>query len=206
METVPREVTKVDYYAIEYLRQYIPQVIPETTVETIPVERIVQRTEYIPVERKIVHYPETPLAVEYQNKINQGISIGNVGRVVSTGTAITTTPVVTGTTYVQPSTTYVSGPISGSAVIGGQTYVSGGQVLGGTTTYVTGGSTIGGPTLVNPASTTYVAAPATEYVTYETTYPGTTTSETVTYETVGNVGTTYGTVGGTTLVGGTRYI
>jgi hypothetical protein len=51
METVPREVTKVDYYAIEYLRQYIPQVIPETTVETVPVERIVQRTEYIPVER-----------------------------------------------------------------------------------------------------------------------------------------------------------
>ena len=50
-ETVPREVTKVDYYAIEYLRQYIPQVIPETTVETVPVERIVQRTEYIPVER-----------------------------------------------------------------------------------------------------------------------------------------------------------
>jgi hypothetical protein len=51
METVPREVTKVDYYAIEYLKQYIPQVIPETTVETVPVERIVQRTEYIPVER-----------------------------------------------------------------------------------------------------------------------------------------------------------
>jgi hypothetical protein len=50
-ETVPREVTKVDYYAIEYLKQYIPQVIPETTVETIPVERVVQRTEYIPVER-----------------------------------------------------------------------------------------------------------------------------------------------------------
>jgi len=50
-ETVPREVTKVDYYAIEYLRQYIPQVIPETTVETVPVERVVQRTEYIPVER-----------------------------------------------------------------------------------------------------------------------------------------------------------
>ncbi len=50
-ETVPREVRKTDYYAIEYLRQYIPQVIPETTVETIPVERVVQRTEYIPVER-----------------------------------------------------------------------------------------------------------------------------------------------------------
>jgi len=51
IETVPREVTKVDYYAIEHIKQYIPEVIPETTIETVPVERVVQRTEYIPVEK-----------------------------------------------------------------------------------------------------------------------------------------------------------
>lgn len=50
-ETVPREVTKIDYYAIEHIKKYIPEVIPETTIETVPVERIVQRTEYIPVEK-----------------------------------------------------------------------------------------------------------------------------------------------------------
>ena len=44
METVPREVVSTDYYAIERVKQYVPQVIPEVTMETIPVERIVQRT------------------------------------------------------------------------------------------------------------------------------------------------------------------
>jgi len=57
METVPREITKVDYYAIEHVKQFVPEVIAETHVEMIPVERVVTRTEYIPVERKIVHYP-----------------------------------------------------------------------------------------------------------------------------------------------------
>lgn len=51
METIPREVVTVDYQAIEHIKQYVPQIIPERTVETYPVERIIQRTEYIPVER-----------------------------------------------------------------------------------------------------------------------------------------------------------
>lgn len=51
METVPREVVSTDYYAIERVKQYVPQVVPEVTVETIPVERTVQRTEFIPVEK-----------------------------------------------------------------------------------------------------------------------------------------------------------
>jgi hypothetical protein len=51
METIPREVVTVDYQAIEHIKQYVPQIIPERSVETYPVERIVQRTEYIPVER-----------------------------------------------------------------------------------------------------------------------------------------------------------
>lgn len=51
VETVPREVVTTDYYAVEHIKQYTPQIIPEVTVETTPVERIIQRTEYIPVEK-----------------------------------------------------------------------------------------------------------------------------------------------------------
>lgn len=51
METIPREVIDTNYYAIEHVRNYVPEVMAEAIVETTPVERIVQRTEYIPVER-----------------------------------------------------------------------------------------------------------------------------------------------------------
>lgn len=52
-ETVPREVVSTDYYAVEHIKQYVPTVVPEVSVETIPVERTVQRTEYVPVEKYI---------------------------------------------------------------------------------------------------------------------------------------------------------
>jgi hypothetical protein len=58
METVPREVLATEYYAIEHVRNYVPQVTAEAIVETTPVERIIQRTEYIPYERTIVHPPQ----------------------------------------------------------------------------------------------------------------------------------------------------
>ena len=61
VETIPREVVTTDYYAIEHRRNYVPQVTAEAIVETTPVERIVQRTEYIPVEK-------------YANKIKSGPS------------------------------------------------------------------------------------------------------------------------------------
>jgi hypothetical protein len=64
IENVPREVVKTDYYAVEYLRQYIPQYIPEKTVEYVARERKVKKYDYIPVERQIVHYPEQPLEEE----------------------------------------------------------------------------------------------------------------------------------------------
>lgn len=51
METVPRTVIDNHMYAIEHVRQYVPEVMAEAIVETTPVERIVQRTEYIPYER-----------------------------------------------------------------------------------------------------------------------------------------------------------
>ena len=58
METIPREVAKVDYYAIEHIKKYVPEVIAETHVEMVPVERVVTRTEYIPVERFILVHLE----------------------------------------------------------------------------------------------------------------------------------------------------
>lgn len=51
METVPREVKTVDYMAVEHVRQWVPEVTQESVLETIPIERTIQRTEYIPVER-----------------------------------------------------------------------------------------------------------------------------------------------------------
>lgn len=44
IETIPRQVNKTEYYAIETVRQYVPQVIPEVTKETMPIERSVLRT------------------------------------------------------------------------------------------------------------------------------------------------------------------
>jgi len=47
-----------EYYAIEHIKNFVPQVCAEAIVETTPVERIIQRTEYYPVERTIVHPPQ----------------------------------------------------------------------------------------------------------------------------------------------------
>lgn len=51
VETIPREVTVTDYYAVEYLRQYIPQYVPEKKIEYVQVPKKQVRYEYIPVER-----------------------------------------------------------------------------------------------------------------------------------------------------------
>lgn len=51
VETIPKEVTVTDYYAVEYLRQYIPQYVPEKRVEYVQVPKKQVRYEYIPVER-----------------------------------------------------------------------------------------------------------------------------------------------------------
>ena len=40
------------------MKQYVPEVIAETTVQMVPVERVVTRTEYIPVERYVGNYLE----------------------------------------------------------------------------------------------------------------------------------------------------
>lgn len=64
VETIPREVTVTDYYAVEYLRQYIPQYVPEKKIEYVQVPKKQVRYEYIPVERQIVHYPDQALEAE----------------------------------------------------------------------------------------------------------------------------------------------
>jgi hypothetical protein len=49
IETIPREVTVTDYYAVEYLRQYIPQIISEKKIEYVKVPKKQVRYEYLPV-------------------------------------------------------------------------------------------------------------------------------------------------------------
>ena len=56
IETIPKEVTVTDYYAVEYLRQYIPQYVPEKRIEYVQVPKKQVRYEYIPVERYFILY------------------------------------------------------------------------------------------------------------------------------------------------------
>lgn len=58
VETIPKEVTVTDYYAVEYLRQYIPQYVPEKRIEYVQVPKKQVRYEYIPVERYLQTYPD----------------------------------------------------------------------------------------------------------------------------------------------------
>jgi hypothetical protein len=132
-----------------------------------------------------VHYPETPLVVEYQNRIDQGISIGNVGRVVSTD-AVT----------IVPSTTIIGGGclVGGSTLVGGQTIVGGTTLIAGSRAVVTGGPYVMGGAQYVTGGTQYVTGgiqymigcqqivtilPSVQYVNVQ---PQTVT-ETVTYET-----------------------
>jgi hypothetical protein len=58
IETIPKEVTVTDYYAVEYLRQYIPQYVPEKRIEYVQVPKKQVRYEYIPVERYPIFYSD----------------------------------------------------------------------------------------------------------------------------------------------------
>ena len=49
IETIPREVIKTDYYAVEKRVEYHKEVIPEKRIEMVPVEKKVKRYEYVPV-------------------------------------------------------------------------------------------------------------------------------------------------------------
>jgi len=121
IETIPKEVTVTDYYAVEYLRQYIPQYVPEKRIEYVQVPKKQVRYEYIPVERQIVHYPEQPLEVERGvvsgsqvaggQVIQGGYTVSGQGAQVSgqSGAGYTTGYVTGGQTYTTGQTTYVTG-------------------------------------------------------------------------------------------------
>lgn len=176
METVPREVTKVDYYAIEHIKKYIPEVIPETTIETVPVERIVQRTEYIPVEKKTVRYPQAKIGEERHVVIDQREVVVGGGFV---GGSVTTLPTqtiqtVTNPTIIQGGRVSTVGRVSavgGYTTLGGVSTIGGVNTIGGGVTTIGGGlSTIGGGVGVNsigssnlvfPQSYQYTTAPVT---------------------------------------------
>jgi len=114
-ETVPREVVRVDQYAIEYLREYVPEVVATSNVQVIPQERLIQRTEYYPVERQV-------------NLGLQGMK--QVGGVVNVGAAmnhtVTSMGVTVGETFVTPGppmpaqvVNYVPGVATGVGVATG---------------------------------------------------------------------------------------
>ena len=63
IETIPKEVTVTDYYAVEYLRQYIPQYVPEKRIEYVQVPKKQVRYEYIPVERYTFHYSDKSFTI-----------------------------------------------------------------------------------------------------------------------------------------------
>jgi hypothetical protein len=49
METVPREVVRQEYYAVEKRVEYLKEVVPEKRIEMQQVEKKVKRYEYVPV-------------------------------------------------------------------------------------------------------------------------------------------------------------
>ena len=51
MELVPKEVSTIDYYAVEHIRQYVRQVVPEIKIETVQVPKVIKNIEHIPVEK-----------------------------------------------------------------------------------------------------------------------------------------------------------
>jgi hypothetical protein len=181
VEEVPREVTITDYYAIEYLRQYIPQYIPEKQIEYVAKERKVKKYEYIPVERQIVHYPEAPLEAEL-----------TAGQVIPGGYAYQSSSAYTTTTPVVYSSNAIPGYATSTYTTGGPvlTQTAGGLSSGGivpasyssnayynSTGYVTGGSGVRPPVPgeIPPNSATYVTSgsgvrQAGETVTYTSNY------------------------------------
>ncbi len=51
MESIPHEVTKTEYYAIEKRVEYHKEIIPEKRIEMVQVQRKIKKYEYVPVEK-----------------------------------------------------------------------------------------------------------------------------------------------------------
>lgn len=51
------ERTVTEYFAVETQVEYIKREIEDIVMVEEPVERIIERVQYVPVETQIVHYP-----------------------------------------------------------------------------------------------------------------------------------------------------
>lgn len=80
------------------MREYVPEIIATKEVQMIPQERVIQRTDYVPVEREI-------------NYGLQGVTRESASRVVGYGQAVNHEVVSMGVT--QGETTVVRGQTSG---------------------------------------------------------------------------------------------
>ena len=111
-ESVPREVSRIDHYAIEYLREYVPEVVATTSTQVIPQERLIQRTEYYPVERQVTHGLQGMKQVG--GVINVGAAINH--QVVSLGVTQGETMVAQGAPMPAQVVNYVPGMATGGAL------------------------------------------------------------------------------------------
>lgn len=55
-ELVPRVITKHDYYAVEYIKEYVAEQIPEKSVRMVERKVPYKRIEYVPVTRYSLYY------------------------------------------------------------------------------------------------------------------------------------------------------
>jgi len=176
-ETVPREVVRVDQYAIEYLREYVPEVVATSSVQVIPQERLVQRTEFYPVERRV------DLGIQNMRQLGGVVNVG-----APMNHTVTSLGFTQGETFVTPGVAlppqvvnYIPGVPTGVA-----SGVGVGVGLG-----VGVGPVVGAPVFAPPAlATTVVPTVATSTVVggYGAGYPGA-------YGGVGYGGAGYGGVG-----------
>ena len=111
-ETVPREVSRIDHYAIEYLREYVPEVVATSSTAVIPQERLIQRTEYYPVERQVTH------GLQGMKQVGGVIGVGAAinHQVVSLGVTQGETFVSTGAPMPAQVVNYIPGVATGVGV------------------------------------------------------------------------------------------
>lgn len=201
IEQIPKEVTVTDYYAVEYLREYIPQYVPEKRIEYVQVPKKQIRYEYIPVERQIVHYPDTALEAERTSTVVTGTTQNwqavnpaatvSSNKVIQGGAVTSTTYPATQTVYTTQAapvyatnTVYETGaPRTSYAVSGVQPVYATGSTAGGQTVYTT---------TVSPGSQSYytTASNAAQQVYSTSTRGGVYNTGTQGYYTSSNTGPT----------------
>lgn len=163
-ETVPREVVRVDQYAIEYLREYVPEVVATSNVQVIPQERIVQRTEYFPVERQV------NLGLQGMRQVGAVINVGAAMNhtVTSLGVTQGETFVNTGAPMPAQVVNYIPGVPTGAGIATGGIGVSGVGIGG----YGMTGPALATTVVPTVATSTVVGGYGTQYGGYGAQYGG----------------------------------